>query len=135
MSKTLVLDACALIAYFNDELGAEIVHDSLSGNSEVFVAAVNVYEVVYDAYRTTGGETSAKKVLDVMNQLRCSIVWDLSPELMLEAAKFKHAYKVSLADSIALGLSKRLQARLVTCDHHEFDEIDTAEGAEFLWIR
>lgn len=47
----------------------------------------------------------------------------------------KKNYKVSLADSIALGFAKENQARLVTSDHHEFDPIDEAGDAKFLWIR
>ena len=54
--KRHVLDACALIAYFNDEDGAAVVEDLLSRNSEVFMSAINLYEVCYDAARTSGSE-------------------------------------------------------------------------------
>jgi PIN domain nuclease of toxin-antitoxin system len=135
MSETLVLDACALIALFNDEPGADIVQGALSTDARILVAAVNVYEVVYDAFRTTGQKSTAEKVLDLTSRLSCTIQWRLDPEWLFEAAYFKKIYKVSLADSIALGLAKINHARLVTCDHHEFDQIDVANDAKFLWIR
>jgi PIN domain nuclease of toxin-antitoxin system len=135
MSETHVLDACALIAFFNDEPGAEIVQDTLSSDAISLVAAINVYEVVYDALRTTGKIASAERALDLTSRLSCTIQWQLDPKLMLEAAYFKKTYKVSLADSIALGLAKLQQASLVTSDHHEFDPIDAAGDAQFLWIR
>jgi len=135
MSETLVLDACALIAFFNDEPGANIVQDALSSDANSLVAAVNVYEVVYDVFRTTGKTESAERALDLISRLSCKIQWRLDPNLMLEAAHYKKTYKMSLADSIALGLAKLNQARLVTSDHHEFDPIDDAGDAQFLWIR
>ena len=36
--KTFVLDACALIAYFNDEEGAEIIETLLAGRNQIFVS-------------------------------------------------------------------------------------------------
>lgn len=135
MSEILVLDACALIAYFNDEPGANIVQDALSGDANVLSSAVNIYEVVYDATRTTGQKSSGEKVLELVSRLSCTIEWRLGPELMLEAARYKNTYKVSFADSIALGLAKLHKAHLVTSDHHEFDPIDAAGDAKFLWIR
>ncbi len=136
MSETLVLDACALIAYFNDEPGAPVVQDAFSNDANnILVSAINVYEVVYDAYRTTGQIATAEKVLELISQLPCVIEWRLDPDLMLAASRFKENYRVSLADSVALGLAKRHQARLVTCDHHEFDPIDAAKDLAFMWIR
>ena len=48
---------------------------------------------------------------------------------------FKINYKISVADSIALGLARTSQATLVSGDHHEFDIIDNAKELNFLWIR
>lgn len=55
---TYVLDASALIAYYNDEDGAERVQELLdqAARSEAFVqmSAVNVCEVYYDCLRIAG---------------------------------------------------------------------------------
>ena len=46
--EQFVFDACALIAYFNDEVGAEIVEDPLErarqDRARLYVAAANVYD-------------------------------------------------------------------------------------------
>jgi hypothetical protein len=44
-------------------------------------------------------------------------------------------YRVSLADSVALGLAQQHNAHLVSSDHHEFDPIDEDGKARFQWIR
>lgn len=49
-----VLDACALIAFLNNEDGAGVVADALQEVPLVKMAAVNVLEVAYDAVRQTG---------------------------------------------------------------------------------
>lgn len=51
------------------------------------------------------------------------------------AARFKSHSRISLADSIALALAGVRGAPLATSDHHEFDPIETARLARFLWIR
>jgi predicted nucleic acid-binding protein len=51
------------------------------------------------------------------------------------AARFKARFRISLADSVALALAVVCDAPLVTCDHHEFDPIETAGEVRFLWIR
>jgi predicted nucleic acid-binding protein len=48
---------------------------------------------------------------------------------------FKANYKISVADSFALGLAKVNQAVLVSGDHHEFDIIEKAGELKFHWFR
>ncbi|MGC8781688.1 MAG: PIN domain-containing protein [Anaerolineae bacterium] len=53
--ECFVLDACALIAYLNDESGAEKVESLLDqahqGQAQLYMASVNVYEVFYDCLK------------------------------------------------------------------------------------
>jgi PIN domain nuclease of toxin-antitoxin system len=49
--KGYLLDACALIALLTDETGADRVEALLQGEQSVFMSAVNVLEVAYDAAR------------------------------------------------------------------------------------
>lgn len=48
-----VLDACALIAFFNDEEGAGkvemILEQAENGEVELYLASINLFEVYYDA--------------------------------------------------------------------------------------
>ena len=60
---TVVLDACALIAFFNDEPGADVVAEALRVVPVVEMAAINLLEIAYDAVRRSGQPHSARDVL------------------------------------------------------------------------
>lgn len=132
-----VFDACALIAYFNDEVGAEIVEKLLEsarqGETELYVAAVNVYELYYDCLKRDGA--TARQLVDDLYDLPLTVVEELNRPLMQNAGKFKAKYRISLADSVALGLAQQRNAYLVTSDHHEFDTTERDGSVRFLWIR
>lgn len=135
--KQFVLDACALIAYFNDEVGADKVEELLDragqDQIQIYVAAVNVYEVFYDSLKRDGDQ--ARKLLDDVYHMPLAVVEQMDRSLMDHAGKFKANYRVSLADSIALGLAQQIGAVLVSSDHHEFDTIERDGAGRFWWIR
>ena len=133
--KRHVLDACALIAYFNDEDGAAVVEDLLASNKEIFMSVVNLYEVCYDAARTSGNEHTVSEILETVRQLPIVIVWEVTDELLQTAARFKIRYKISLADSFALGLADVIDAVIVSADHHEFEPVEQAGEVSVLWFR
>jgi len=129
-----LLDACALIAFFNKEEGADVVESLFENEKEIFVSIVNVYEVYYDACRADG-EEKAKELLADIEKLPVTIIRNIDKEVIIKAARFKVDFSISLADSIALGLGKHLSAKVVTADHHEFDKIEEKKSADFCWIR
>jgi PIN domain nuclease of toxin-antitoxin system len=131
----VVLDACALIAFLNDEAGAELVAAALQEVPTVEMAAINLLEIAYDAVRRTGLPAAARDVLDAVRELPISIRWDIDHAVIESAASFKVSFRISLADSVALALAAVHEAPLVTSDHHEFDPIESAGKARFLWIR
>jgi predicted nucleic acid-binding protein len=137
LGEQFVFDACALIAYFNDEVGAEVVEDLLErarhGRARLYVAAVNVYELFYDCLKRDAA--TAQQLADDVYGLPLTVVEALDRILMQYAGGFKAAYRVSLADSVALGLAQQHSAYLVSSDHHEFDPIDRDGKARFWWIR
>ena len=132
---SVVLDACALIAFFNDEEGADIVAQVLLEVSHVEIAAINVLEIAYDAVRRSGVSSAALMVMERIRALPIRIRWDMDPTLIAGAAVFKMRFRMSIADSVALALAQQKQAPLVTCDHHEFDRIEVAGESRFVWIR
>lgn len=138
MEKGLLLDACAVIAYPNDEEGAEKVEELLwqsnQGSRDLFMHEINLLEVYYGVYREEGEELADETYERVIN-LPVKIVEGLRKEVIKEAGRFKAMYRVSLADSIAFGQAKVKGVLLVTCDHHEFDHLRDANELEFLWIR
>ena len=125
-----LLDACALIAFFNKEEGADVVERLFENKAEIFVSIVNVYEVYYDDCRTDG-EEKAKELLADIEKLPIKIIRNIDKEVIIKAARFKVDFSISLADSIALGLGKELSAKVVTADHHEFDKIEEKKSTDF----
>ena len=131
----VVLDACSLIAFFNDERGAEIVSKILQEVNRIEISAINLLEIAYDAVRRTGDSASATKIIEIVSALPVHICWDLDAALIKSASSFKARFRISMADAVALALAEKLSAPLVTCDHHEFDPIENSGQARFLWIR
>jgi len=133
-----VLDACALIAFLNDEAGADIVEELLRKSDpqvpNLFLHRLNLLEVYYCIYREVGPETS-EQALGRIRALPVTEVTEISYEAFLEAGRLKAIYRLSLADSIAAAEANVRGASLVTADHHEFDFIAARENISFLWIR
>ena len=131
----IVLDACALIAFLNDEPGAEIVAAILEEVPFVEISIINVLEIAYDAVRNSGQSASALEVIDCIRRLPIEIRWDLNEAMVEVAARFKSDSRISLADAVALSLAEIRSAPLATSDHHEFDPLETSGRARFIWIR
>ena len=135
--ERFVFDACALIAYLNDEDGAIVVADLLararSEQIQLYAAAVNVYELYYDCLKRD--VETARQLLDDVYGLPITVVEALDRPVMQGAGAFKVAYRIALADSIALGLAQHLGAQVVSSDHQEFDPIERDGKARFRWIR
>jgi len=136
-AQRFVLDACALIAYLNDETGAEVMErlfeDARASHVQLFVASVNVYEVFYDCLKRD--EARATQLVNDVYSQPVTVVETLDRLLMYAAGKFKVTYRVSLADSIALALAQQLGALLVSSDHHELGPIEHDNKIKFRWIR
>ncbi len=138
MKKVYVIDACALISYFNNEDGADrvaaLLKKALRKEVEILMSAINLYEVYYDCLRIKG-DGKAKELLEKIALLPIFIQRIFENDLLVVAGKFKVEESVSLADSFALGLANLKKAKLVTSDHHEFDVIEEKGLIKFEWIR
>jgi len=110
----VVLDACALIAYFNDEPGADLVEAILQEAPSVQISAINLLEIAYDAIRATGEDEAAKEIIDATTQLPIMICWDMNRAIIEMSARFKTAFQISLADSVALATAAHYRAPLAT---------------------
>ena len=138
MTERYILDACALIAYLNDEDGADIVEDILIQSSNeittVSMSMVNLLEVYYGIYRDFGND-KADEVLSEVLSLPIEIISDITLDTLREAGRLKAAYKMSMADSVALGIASVSLLTIVTADHHEMDPVELNEPLQFNWIR
>ena len=131
----IVLDACALIAFLNDEPGADLVDEIFKHAPAVHISAINLLEIAYDAIRTTGEDNAANEIIDAVSKLPIDICWHIDRQVMEMAARFKSRHRISLADSVALAYAEHQKAPLATSDHHEFGPLEAAGMARILWIR
>lgn len=138
MKDIFILDACALIALFDDERGADKVEDIIQKAKRneciVYMNKLNLLEIYYGVYRDDGKIKAEDTLIRALN-LPLKVIDKLDDNVFREAGRFKAKYKISLADSIALAEAKVRDAILVTADHHEFDVIDKNGEVMFYWIR
>ncbi len=113
-----VLDSFALIAYFRDEPGAEMMETLLVSASRkddpVLMTDVNYAEVKYSITKKDGAAAwaEAAKILPSL-----PIDFHSTTRALADtAADFKARFKMSLADAFAAALAKEKKAELVTGD-------------------
>ena len=113
-----VLDSFALIAYFRDEVGAQVVENLLltAGRKDMplHMTDVNYAEVKYSIMKKDGPRAweAAAKVLQGLPIEFHPTTRDMADT----AADFKARFKMSLADAFAAALAKERKAELVTGD-------------------
>jgi uncharacterized protein with PIN domain len=132
---TLVLDACAIIAYLRDEEGADVVESVLLGDNACVARTVIVYEVYYDCLRRDGA-VQADEFLEDLASIGLITREDMDAALWKTAGGYKAAIaRVSLADCFAMVLTQPLKAEWVTSDHHVFDPIAARGICPIRFIR
>jgi predicted nucleic acid-binding protein len=116
--KRYVLDSYAMIAYFEDEPGADrvaqVLKQLIKRKAKGFMSVVNWGEVYYNTMREQG-ISEAEKVILQLDKFPIQIV-DVNKELAYEAAKLKGEFRIAYADCFAVALSVKLGAAVVTGD-------------------
>lgn len=135
---TYIFDACSLIALLKGEEGSKKVCYLLEQCEKKYaigyIHMVNVYEVYYDYLRTLGN-AGADEILNDVLKLALKFIEPINQTLIEKAGYFKSNFKLSLADSIMLGLAELKGATVVSSDHHEFDFVEADTKLKFYWIR
>ena len=131
--KRYVLDSYAMIAYFEDEPGADrvalVLKQLIKGKAKGFMSVVNWGEVYYNTMREQG-VSEAEKVILQLDKFPIQIV-DVNKELAYEAAKLKGEFRIAYADCFAAALSVKLGAAIVTGDP-DFKKLQ--ERISIQWI-
>jgi predicted nucleic acid-binding protein len=131
--KTYVLDASALMAFFEDRPGADRVEELLAKAAEtkrpVLMSVLNWGEVYYSVWRARG-EKAADDLLRRIAQLPIEIV-GVDMELGKLAASLKAQHNLPYADCFAAALTQARKATLVTSDK-DFECLGTA--LKTLWV-
>jgi predicted nucleic acid-binding protein len=130
--KRIVLDASALITFFEDRPGAEkvegLIRLGVEGKRELLMSVVNWGEVYYSTRRAKGPGV-ARKVLEDIAQLPLEIV-DADLEVTRSAAELRAEHKLSYADCFAAALAAHRKASLATSDK-DFAYVE--KKLEILW--
>jgi len=128
-----VLDAYALMAFFEDEQGADLVRGLISkaeeGGSDLWMSVVNLGEVWYSIARTNSPATADQYIQEIEG-MAIEIV-DADWQLTRQAAAFKTSGKLSYGDCFAAALAKVNKAELVTGDK-EFKSLEAE--IKIAWI-
>ncbi len=127
------MDSYAMMAYFEDEPGAdvvvEILNDIVNTRSRAYMSIINWGEIYYNTFRVQG-EKSAESVLVQMSLYPIEFI-DADRSLTYEAAKLKGKHKIAYADCFAAALAHRFDAKIVTGDP-EFKKLE--EEIDIVWV-
>lgn len=131
--KRTVLDASAVISFFEDRSGAEeveeLVAESVAGKAELFISVVNWGEVYYSIWRAHGQDAARKAVAEI-SQLPIEVV-NADSELTKTAAELHARHKLPYADCFAAALAKIRKGSLVTSDQ-DFAKVKSEIEIRFL---
>lgn len=129
----LVLDANALIAYLEDEVGGSLVGSLLTdAENTCFVHSVNLCEVYYGA-RRGHGEEAAQQALLVLHDAGLLVREDMDDDFWQAAGRIKADYKrISLADCFCAALADRVGGEVVTADKEFVPLADAGHKINFI---
>ena len=116
--KRYVLDSFAMIAFFENEPGADLVaqilREILDGKAKGFMSTINWGEIYYNTLREQGAET-AEKTLVQFDKYGIELV-PADRAMTYEAAILKGSFRMAYADCFAAALALRMKVPLVTGD-------------------
>jgi predicted nucleic acid-binding protein len=133
MTVPKVLDSYALIAFFEDEPGADQVYrlllDAERSGVKLLMSVINLGEVWYSIARGYSVATAEEKLREIREMAIETV--DADWNLTRQAAKFKAGGRIAYADCFAAALAKDRKAQLVTGDP-EFKALECE--VNILWI-
>ena len=123
-TKAFFLDTSALLAYIEDEDGADYTEEVLiraeQNEVSVYVSFVSLTEVTYITLQEKD-ELTAQTRVELIKSLACSIE-ESNEGLNLSAARLKARNRISLADAYVAALCQERKAILVHKDP-EFEKL------------
>lgn len=144
-----VLDSSAMIAYLNDESGADAVEQFLEGDEAVYAHAINLCEVFYDVLRSKKTLAAAENAISILkadgiierNDMDGAFWRDIATLIAARRTQAPHPSKprekprLALGDACGLALARRLNAEFATADRAELESIQNAGLANVVFIR
>ncbi len=130
---TYVLDASALMTFFENRAGAGKVEELLTAAADdarpLAMSVINWGEVYYSIWRARGEKAAAAKLQEIA-QLPIQF-FDVDMGLARQAASLKAQYNLPYADSFAAALAYARKSTLVTSDK-DFEHVGAA--LKILWV-
>jgi len=134
MSKTYVLDASALVIFFQKDPGFEkisrLFKDAHAAGHSLLMSAVNWGET-YAVILRLQGETAAEQAETITTSLRIELA-SVTPDDAVAAAGIRVRHQLRYLDSFAAALALANHATLVTADM-DFQKV--ARRISILWLR
>ncbi|MFZ2197116.1 MAG: type II toxin-antitoxin system VapC family toxin [Thermodesulfovibrionales bacterium] len=131
--KNIVLDSYALMAYFEDEPGADKVQrfleQSEQGKIGLLMSIVNWGEVYYSICRSKGAGKAEDSLL-IIEQLPVRLI-EVRKDFMYEVAQLKARYPIALGDCFAAALAIERRCPVITGDK-EFEKLGNLLKVEWL---
>lgn len=126
-----LFDTKALMAFFNDEEGAEFVEGILAdideNKAEGFICSITLAEIYYIYSRRVGEEYAGKRVEQIASSNLKVIAID--EDVALKAGKYK-VKAIPIADALIAAAADSVNAKVVTDDEH-FEKV----GVEVIRFR
>lgn len=138
MAERVVLDSSALLAYWQDEPGAEQVGQWLGGG-DVWMNLVNLGEVTYVIERARGPVVADQFFVDALDEEgfgdQPPLRWaPVDARLVREAARLKARGGLSLADAFAAATARVLEAEVAVTRSDEEFLVAEQRGVGVRWI-
>jgi len=134
MTSGYLFDSHALLVFFQNETGANIVYEILQKSREEhidrLICVINLGEIVYITKRMFGDQKKIE-ILGRIHQLGFKVL-PVPDTLVYQAAEIKAEYPISYADCLVIASAQEHNATIVTGDP-EFKNVDHLVKIE--WIR
>jgi predicted nucleic acid-binding protein len=128
-AESFLLDTSALIAFIEDEAGADRVEGILR-TEKAIIPWVALLEMDYVTRRRMG-EAEASRRYAYVKHFPARILWQMDEPTLLTAARIKAGFKLSLADAITVAYARQNNAILVHKDP-EFEPLEAQLKTERL---
>jgi len=129
----IVLDSYALIAYFENEPGADRVKELLQqaeGSRKLLLMSMVNWGEVYYVLSRSKGESKAEESILIMDQLPITFV-EINRTITYQAARLKVRYAVAFGDCFAAALALVNQGQVLTGDP-EFKDLEKEVSINWL---
>ena len=131
--EKFILDAGSMLAYLNNENGAETIGEILErgGRKEakVFITAMDLAEIFHIVLKKEGRDKALKTILLIKNlPVECI---GLDESLLMLAGEIRVQFPLSLGDALVAAVAKTRKAKVITGDR---DFRGMEKEIECVWI-